>query len=147
MQNFSVPFREQVGPDVLGICWITRKALEERPFPFLDIDYLLDGLLTYHLRRTGQNEGSTQPQRHNFFMSHNFGRPFFVAHIHATGQALKKDFASLMQLLPEHDKKKKSQNAANEKIIILLEKDQQDLPEINSLKKTYPEKRFEVIYV
>ena len=144
MQNLSPAFREQVGPDVLGICWITRLSLEDRPFPFLDIDYLLDGLLTYHLRRTGLSAGATQ--RHNFFMSHNFGRPFFVAHIHATGQALKNDFANLMQLIPENDKRKKGQGTSNEKIIILLEKNQQDLPEISSLKKTYAEKRFEVMY-
>ncbi len=146
MCNSPPAFREQIGPEVLGIFWITRKTLSEFPSPFLDVDYLLDGLLTYHLRRTDTKEASTHTERHNFFMSHNFGRPFFVAHINAHEQVLKKDFASLMQLFTESDSGKRSQLPTPDKIIILLDKERPELPEINFLRQSFPEKRFEIIH-
>ncbi|MBI2521906.1 MAG: hypothetical protein HYV97_15935 [Bdellovibrio sp.] len=146
MHNQSQSFREQIGPEVLGIFWITRKALSEFPSPFQEVDYLLDGLLTYYLRRTNTKEVTMQTERHNFFMSHNFGRPFFVAHIHAAKQVLKKDFESLMQLFTEKAGKKQNQLPVTEKIIILINKDQPELPELSFLKHSFPEKRFEIVH-
>ncbi|HAZ12101.1 MAG: hypothetical protein A2X86_06380 [Bdellovibrionales bacterium GWA2_49_15] len=147
MHNLAPAFREQIGPEVLGIFWITRKAISEFPPPFLDVDYLLDGLLTYHLRRTDTKESATQMERHNFFMSHNFGRPFFVAHIHAPEEVLEKDFASLMQLFTQNGGgKKQTKSSTKEKIIILIDKDCPELPAISFLKRSFPDKHFEIIH-
>ena len=84
-KNTSFLLRRTIGPQVLGVLWISEAPLEKFPKAFLEMDYLLDGLLTHHLQDL-QAASATNSADHekNFFLSTSFGTPFFVAHLHHT---------------------------------------------------------------
>ena len=85
LKNTAFLLRRTIGPHVLGVLWISELPLEKFPKAFLEMDYLLDGLLTRHLQdlRTASNRPPTDHEK-NFFLSTSFGTPFFVAHLHHT---------------------------------------------------------------
>lgn len=57
-----------------GALWFTSTSLSSRPFPFNELDYFLDGLLTSIILES--SEGS---ERKHFLTTTHFGRPFFLA--------------------------------------------------------------------
>ena len=83
LKNTAFLLRRTIGPHVLGVLWISEIPLEKFPKAFLEMDYLLDGLLTRHLQdlRTTPTMATTDHEK-NFFLSTSFGTPFFVAHLH-----------------------------------------------------------------
>ena len=82
VKNTSFFLRNLIGPQVLGVLWISELPLERFPKAFLEMDYFLDGLLTHHLQNLPANQNANSDHEKNFFLSTSFGTPFFVAHLH-----------------------------------------------------------------
>ncbi len=57
-----------------GILWFTEQNLLERPLPFNELDYFLDGLLTNVCLEENRNS-----VRKHFLSTTHFGKPFFLA--------------------------------------------------------------------
>jgi hypothetical protein len=84
VKNTSFFLRNLIGPQVLGVLWISEAPLEKFPKAFLEMDYFLDGLLTHHLQKLSAANHHPADHEKNYFLSTSFGTPFFVAHLHHT---------------------------------------------------------------
>ena len=86
---------DHLTPSTCGALWFTDSDLTQRPEPFNEIDYYLDGLLTNILL-----ENNTSTQQKHFLTTSHFGRPFFLAqfHLKETNPNLKRDLAEVHQL-------------------------------------------------
>jgi|GEM_PF-5455028 len=165
----ALHFYQEVGPQDLGIFWFTNHSLTSFPEPFFDIDYLLDGLLSDHIEKVEKNEIAGQFPKH-FFMSNNFGRPFFVAHLVKSPATLKDDIKNLMQLFSQSknalkDQQDQDQSIKRDRILLVFseafsknsnvhvipftkiegEEVLKKKQEINFLQKNYPQFEF-IVY-
>lgn len=88
----------QVTPLTRGIIWLAKDESDELNPLYQQIDYLLDGLLTSHLK-TSQNVSS------RVIVGKNFNKSFFVMIIREAKRQELESFLSLFQkeLLPEDD--------------------------------------------
>lgn len=71
--DFFHLLQKELTPQTLGLIWFLNSALEERPTPFDELDYFLDGLLSQTLKSLPQ----AQPQ-HHFIKASQFSRPFYL---------------------------------------------------------------------
>jgi len=82
-------------PQTCGVLWFTQIPLIERPLPFSELDYYLDGLLTNICL-----EKRESPEHKHFLTTHHFGRPFFLAQFQMDGNnsKIKNDLGQVHQL-------------------------------------------------
>ncbi|MCY4524526.1 MAG: hypothetical protein OXB84_07300 [Halobacteriovoraceae bacterium] len=74
--------QNEINPQVRGVFWISGKKLINYPRPFHALDYFLDGLLfNYCVFKFNNLSTRAEYENKNFFVSSNFGSPFFVAHV------------------------------------------------------------------
>ncbi len=73
-QNAIQNLAEHLTTRTCGILWFTDQNLLERPLPFNELDYFLDGLLTNICLQ--ENKGHV---RKHFLSTNHFGKPFFLA--------------------------------------------------------------------
>lgn len=78
-----------------GILWFTEQNLLERPLPFNELDYFLDGLLT----NICLQENKSNVRKH-FLSTTHFGKPFFLAQFQlgADNKSLAPDLHEVGQL-------------------------------------------------
>lgn len=69
-----------IDAEVDGLFWCTEKDLAKFPHPFLQLDYLFEGLLSQAFAHQLEEKNDKQASA-SFYMSQNFGRPFFLMHI------------------------------------------------------------------
>jgi len=88
---------------ISGVLWITEEKLVDRPRPFNQLDYFLDGLLTNFYHHNSNSEVSGEK---NFFISQHFGAPFFVGHLEASSQFLMQNSEDILKIVkPDQSKK------------------------------------------
>jgi hypothetical protein len=87
---------------ISGILWITEEKLVDRPRPFTQLDYFLDGLLTNYYHHNSESEASSEK---NFFITQHFGAPFFIGHLEATSNYLTQNSEDILKIVkPDHSK-------------------------------------------
>ncbi len=68
--------------ELIAIFWCTQASLEEMPWPFQDLDYLFDGLLSQAIREKHHPADAHSKQyKTHFYLGRNFGRPFSLMHV------------------------------------------------------------------
>lgn len=92
MQNIA----DQISNQCSGILWVTNGPLDLSLPSIYSLNYLLDGLLIQRLKQ----EFSTLSEKGHFFLSENFGRPFFIAHLKENADLLKDIEDHLKIVLP-----------------------------------------------
>lgn len=85
-----------IGPNCYGIIWITKDKVNLSHPIVYDLNYLLDGLLVQTLKEEISNEESNF-----FFLSENFGHPFFVGHIIDSNNTIKTLHQHLEMMNPQ----------------------------------------------
>jgi len=129
--------QDAITPDVLGVFWLTEDKLLNKPAPFSTLDYFLDGLLTsFYQKRKGLSENREEVSRKNFFISRNFGGPFFVWHLETSHKELKEELKNLMEMA------KKMNTAGKRSLLVLNNKQKKDL---SFLSKSWPDFNFKFI--
>ena len=75
METKLAKISEIIGPDCAGIIWLSSEALSYNIPMSYEFNYLLNGLLGQAI-----NYHQIQEARPSLFLSHNFGKPFFISH-------------------------------------------------------------------
>ncbi|RLA61898.1 MAG: hypothetical protein DRQ89_10380 [Epsilonproteobacteria bacterium] len=83
---------EAITPEYLGIIWVTKDQLLEKPEKFDQIDYLFNGLIT---KSMAQNSSGKK----GLFMGNSFGHPFFLAHFKEDAPNFEKEMNEAMEMI------------------------------------------------
>lgn len=73
-QNAIKNLSDHLTTKTCGVLWFSEQNLLDRPLPFNELDYFLDGLLTNIFLQ----ENQTLVRKH-FLSTTHFGKPFFLA--------------------------------------------------------------------
>jgi len=81
-KEVSDKLQQLLSPKVICVLWITETTLHEKPFPFNELDYYVDGLLTKHLI----NLKEIPDNQHNgdlkcLIATTSFSHPFFIVQV------------------------------------------------------------------
>ena len=67
---------------MICVLWVTDVPLAEKPFPFDELDYYVDGLLTKHLTNFKEDsDNQKNSDRKCLIATTSFSHPFFIVHI------------------------------------------------------------------
>ena len=83
---------EVITPDYLGIIWVTKEKLNEKPKIYKEIDYLFDGLITRSLTKSS-------PTKKSLYMGKSYGHPFFLAHFEENNSDFNKDMEETIKMV------------------------------------------------
>lgn len=108
---------DNIGPNDLGIIWLTESGLNDQLNNFFEMNYLMDGLLS---QSTIKND-----TEFNFFLTQQFGEQFFL--IHKEYQP-KHDFNKLQNILKVSQNKETSKN----NVILLVQSEKIDQAALSS---------------
>ena len=120
---------DQINSNCTGILWITDDKVTINHPNVYELNYLLDGLLVKTLTHNNDCES-------HFFLSENFGAPFFVGQIVDSDKTLKKINEQLDIIVPIVNENK-------EVYILNQSKKHQNL--VKDLHKKYPQLTFKNI--
>lgn len=132
MKSDTQNLQDAITPSTLGVIWITTDPLNKNPRSFEAFDYFLDGLLTNFNQ---QKNNDTPTNKKNFFISTNFGNPFFVGHLEESSKSFQEDLNDLVNLA-------KSMNEPQKTILLL---DYSTKNHFSLLTKKFPSFNFEEI--
>ncbi|MCO4792106.1 MAG: hypothetical protein KC493_00225 [Bacteriovoracaceae bacterium] len=93
---------EKFSQDFLGIIWVTKSSLENKPDFFETMDYLMDGVLTKFL----SNESFVNSKK-NLFIGKSFDRPFFLIHLEENLQKILEESKNLLKISLKEDEPRK----------------------------------------
>ena len=81
-KEISDQLQQLFSPKVICVFWITEVPLAKKPFPFDELDYYVDGLLTKHLTNFKEvSDNSNNLDRKCLIATTSFSHPFFIVHI------------------------------------------------------------------
>jgi len=82
LKGISDNLQQLLSPKVICALWLTEVPLTEKPFPFDELDYYVDGLLTKHLTNFKENaDHQKNIDGKCLIASTSFSHPFFIVHI------------------------------------------------------------------
>jgi hypothetical protein len=65
---------DKIGPDDLGIIWITSENYQDESNTLFELNYLMDGIIS-------RSCNFNQTKKVNLYMGQQFGHPYFLSHI------------------------------------------------------------------
>lgn len=104
-------FNDQVNANALGIIWISPNELTNKTPGFIELNYLLDGLLSMYV----SNPDKDQTKGIDSFFTKSFGKTFFLIHLNTHTQ----DKAKTIELLKEQIALINSLKSENKTILTL----------------------------
>ncbi len=117
--------QDAINHQVSGILWVTNEKLVDRPRPFNQFDYFLDGLLTNFYHHNSNEDNSSDK---NFFITKHFGSPFFLGHLNASSQYLIQNSEDILKIVkPEQSKEILVLDMAGKNLLKDLKKNFKDL--------------------
>ncbi|MCB9059902.1 MAG: hypothetical protein H6622_00080 [Halobacteriovoraceae bacterium] len=84
-----------IGPEAIGLIWITQDYLINVPEGLLQIDYLLDGQLIDYLNN---KDKVNRDYKKNLFIGEQFGNPFFLGHVREENNSVASDVFEILDV-------------------------------------------------
>lgn len=103
MENILDKLQEALSPDFLGIIWSTSTPPSRNCNTLKALDYFVDGLILKNLPK----EESICGESTHFFLSKNFGKPFFIYHICGDKKKKKEEIKKLLPMISKYPDNKK----------------------------------------
>lgn len=120
-----------ISPNCCGIIWLTQDKVDISHPSVYELNYLLDGLLIKTL-----SEKTNDNDTNHFFLSENFGRPFFIGHVVDSSSAVKSINDHVSMIIPLVTEKSE---------IYILNQTAKHQSLVKDLQKKYPQLTFKKI--
>lgn len=133
MSEEIITLQDSITPNVSSILWLDDCFLTDRPKNTDDFDYFVDGLLAKYIY---ENKESSEKVDKNFFISSQFGEPFYLSYFNGESSKLEKNLAEIVNIV-------KSNTQSSSKKIIIINNSNKKINQF--LAKTFSEVEFQVI--
>ena len=133
MSEEITTLQDSITPNISSILWLDDCYLTDRPKHTDDFDYFVDGLLAKYIF---ENKDNSEEVDKNFFISSQFGEPFYLSFFNALSSKLEKNLSEIINIV------KSNTESENKKVLIINNSNKN----INHyLAKNFSEVDFQVI--